>query len=725
MKKFSAITLLKTVFVIAFVIIAVLHIKNPAPVQTNIVNAIMSKSQTDRLIVDLSQKHAGIFNVIFESEDSFMLSEVKNEFINSLDKKSFIQDISQTYMITDLLNTYKFYANNLLSPSTAKKIKTGNFKDVKLEGLQRLYNPLGMNLLPIEEDPFLFLSDYLQSLENSNGTKSIQIDGKYYESVSLNLKETVALSPTLLNIEINKLFSLKNKMEKNNPYVKIRFSGTPIHTYYASSSSIKEINLICILSSLFIILLCRFYFRSFKILIPIGTSLLLGMFVGYLLTSSFFSTIHVLTFVFSTTLIGICVDYSLHYFAKYDESEPLLKSLTISMTTTVSAFLILLLSNMELLKQIAVFTAGGLLSVYIFVVLFYPYICKKLNIELNNKADVSKLFQYSPSKRTKIVTATIVSLVIIFGLSQLKFNDNIKDMYKPPKHLLESEKLQAKINGGNTDYKFLIVKSNKLQSLLEKEEKIAQYLPLGSFYSLSLLMPSIAKQKENQQLRQRLYKYELNSYADFLTPALKQKILNTKPREDYLTIEKLPAQITEKFLLDDKTSIMIVKGGNLKIFEKFKDVTVIDLQKDISKRVENCRTSCLKLIFPIFISLFILLTIIYKKPLYALKIITPPALGCLFTLGILGLCHQNINLFHILALFLIMGFSLDYSVFRFNALKDSVDSNAAVLISCATSVFSFLLLSMTSFKLISSLGLILALGLTSSYIFSLFLISKE
>ena len=81
-----------------------------------------------------------------------------------------------------------------------------------------------------------------------------------------------------------------------------------------------------------------------------------------------------------------------------------------------------------------------------------------------------------------------------------------------------------------------------------------------------------------------------------------------------------------------------------------------------------------------------------------------------------------INLFHLLAIFLIIGFGLDYSVFRFTNPEKSGDS---VFLSCITTVFSFVLLAFAGFKLISSLGTVLALGLLSSYIFSLKLIKKD
>ena len=84
----------------------------------------------------------------------------------------------------------------------------------------------------------------------------------------------------------------------------------------------------------------------------------------------------------------------------------------------------------------------------------------------------------------------------------------------------------------------------------------------------------------------------------------------------------------------------------------------------------------------------------------AFKITMPPLLGIIFTVALLSICGINLNLFHILGLFLILGFSLDYSIFRLNGGEKSKD---AVLMSAASTAISFLHLSLTSFKLISSL----------------------
>ena len=149
-------------------------------------------------------------------------------------------------------------------------------------------------------------------------------------------------------------------------------------------------------------------------------------------------------------------------------------------------------------------------------------------------------------------------------------------------------------------------------------------------------------------------------------------------------------------------------------------IRTINFQRDISAQIRKCRKICLGLLIPIFGIVYLLLAKIYDFK-SGLKIISPSICAVLLVFAVLGIFRCPINLFHLLAIFLIIGFGLDYSVFRFNNAGKAGD---AVLMSCLTSVFSFALLAFAGFKLISSLGTVLALGLVSSYIFSLILIEK-
>ena len=289
----------------------------------------------------------------------------------------------------------------------------------------------------------------------------------------LEVNKDLALSPTVLNKEVKKLVQLQDNFKSDD--VKIYLTGTPIHSYYASSRSILEINIICILSTLFVIGLVYIFFSSFVPIIPIILSIGLGILAGFLTTVEIFRSIHILTFVFSTTLIGICVDYSLHYFVG---GKKIFKSLTVGFLTTASAFLILLFSQFELLKQISVFTIAGLACVYSLVILFYPLVLK-------DNFTIRKL-SFEFSDRAKHIILGFVVLVSLVGLVQIKFDDNIKNMYVPSKDLLQAEKLFAQVMKTNGETSFLVVKGDNFQDMLEKEELITDELALKEGYGEDL-----------------------------------------------------------------------------------------------------------------------------------------------------------------------------------------------------------------------------------------------
>ena len=186
----------------------------------------------------------------------------------------------------------------------------------------------------------------------------------------------------------------------------------------------------------------------------------------------------------------------------------------------------------------------------------------------------------------------------------------------------------------------------------------------------------------------------------------------------FLTLNSDFDFLKKNFLIDENTSIMVVYDYD---GDEINNARVINFQKDISSQIRKCRKICLGLLAPIFGLLYILLAKIYDFK-SGLKIILPSVMAVGFVFGMLGIFNIPVNLFHLLAVFLIIGFGLDYSVFRFNGARKCAD---AVFMSCLTSIFSFTLLAFAGFKLISSLGTVLALGLLSSYIFSLILISRE
>ena len=807
------VNILRIFFVLTLLVLGGLVLCQPSHTETNILKAIFSTNE-DNLLVDLSTRFSSKINVIVESDDYDEAETIAKTFYAKLDKtKMHSSNINATGIIED----YEKYQNNLLSNKTRKLLTNKDYDAVIANAYESLYNPVMPPIGSIEQDPFLLLTDFVMNLTENFQTSAdfvpIQLNDKFYSLIILDVDNELALSPTVLNAEVKKLVDLQNELSKDG--VKVYLTGAPVHSYFASSHSIFEINLICILSTLFVIGLIFWYFGSLLPLIPIAVSIGLGIYAGYCVTALIFKDIHILTFVFSTTLIGVCVDYSLHYFVALKEGKSgvdtikdIFKSLTVSLITTVSAFLILLFADFVLLRQISVFTITGLVTVYGVVVLGYPMIkgfldakmprgieaksvsvvipslirrvrsgCRKLcglqdfsattktrltrmrilsgiqsinnQIKLQGKRNNStktdhasshlrifaskylaaktlhKCMKYEPMLLQRatcvaLLLSCLVTVLLIFGLFRTHFDDNIKNMYAPPKNLLNAEKLLTEIVGTSADTSIFVVKGENLQDILQKEEKIADKLNNENsrgYQALSKFVPSEKRQKSNQILRKELYNAKLYEYAGFLPTQTRLRLINANFGNEFLSVNKDFEFLKKNFLIDGNTSIMVVSGYKGQAIE---GVKIINFQKDISSQIRHCRKICLALLVPIFGLLYLLLAKIYDFK-SAVKILAPSVCAVVFVFTILGLFGCAINLFHLLAIFLIIGFGLDYSVFRLTNPEKSGDS---ILLSCVTTVFSFALLAFAGFKLISSLGTVLALGLLSSYIFSIKLISR-
>ncbi len=696
-------TKLKKIFTIIFItlsiILTLISLSNVKPVSTDIIKGFLSnssdKSSSENLI-KLSKLASNKVNVVFETTNYEDNEGLKNEFISKLDKKAFT---IETVEFSQILEMYKQNPHNFLSEHKRTLLKNNDFKTIDEEALQDLYNPMGVIIETPDKDPYLFLSDYLKTFNGIQYTPSDEIissNDKYYSTVTLTLigeeREVKAL---------NKL-----KSELSNKDKQIYYTGALIHSYSTSSKSVVEINIICTISLLALLLLCKFYFKSLKILLPIGMSILFGIGFGYVVTNLIFDSINVLTFVFSTTLIGVSLDYSLHYYFT-NRDKRFYKSLTCSMLTTVLAFFTLLFTQVQLLKEIAVFTGFGLLSVYCFVVLILPLF--KFELEQKSRINLPDLCKY------KKLIVSLMCVVILIGLFRLNFNDDIKSLYTPEKNLLNSEILYKKVFNP-TDKSFVIVQGKNIDDLIQTEEKITTELDKKGvpYLSLSKILPSKLRQEENQRLIKNLYNQNLSNYANFLDKNTIQVLKNSFENDKVVTLDLNKYAYLKNFLLDEYTSFILVPA----------DIGVenqIIVSKDISNIVKKCRKHCQKILPIIAILLVGLLTCIYgiKK---SVKIIISPLMGIIFSISLLALFGFNLNIFNILALFLILGFSLDYSIFRASGDKNSKD---AVFISCISTVFSFLLLSFTSFTLISSMGTILCIGILSSYVLSLVLLPEN
>ena len=690
---FNRITVLRIFFItILTAIFLILLLRNFGGIETNLAKSILPENIVkNSRIIDVADMQSKSVKVIFESDDENSLEELKQNFVDEVDKKNFLP------ANLDFLRLLDWYSNspvNFISPQTRALLLEKNYNAVYEQSLARLYNPAGIPLVEVSKDPFLLLTDFL--LSNNLGSKNYYIDGKYYDSEIFKLNAAQDMqSPAIAN-----LIKLKNKYSdgKNNIYL----AGTPVHTYQTSISSSVSINIICFLITVLIIFLTYYYFRSFKILLPIALSIAFGFLAGFAISKTIFSTFHIITFLFGTTLIGIGIDYSYHYIFSENFDKSFVKDLTLSLLSTMMAFSLLYFLKIDILNQIATFTNAGLAAIYIFILTIYP--CIKFPKSV-------RFFKFQFNKKIKISVIIFVIFSIITGLLKVNFDDSLTSLYTPAKNLLKTEKLFNKISnleGGKSV--ILAVKGESLQKILENEESVTSLIDKKgiNYLCISKFIPSIKHQEENETLTKLLYENNLKDYKGILSDKQINLLINEVYKPQAIEIEDF--SFFKDLLLNNNTSIIISFSDFIP--EVNKNIEIVDFQGTVSKYLREYRIGFLKILPIIYLLLYFILVLSYGYK-QALKMFLPLLISSLFVIAFVSLIGIDLNLFNLLGLLLALGFTVDYSIF---GRKNLVKNETAIFLACITTALSFLLLSFTTFKLISTLALTTSLGVIFNYI---------
>lgn len=714
-----------SVFTILMLLFAVIIIFLKTNFETSIIKTVLPSSifQNDD-VIKIAEKSNSVVKVVFESSSQEDLVGLKNSFYNELDKDS-LEIID--FDFSELLHYYLETPTNFLSPETRILMKNKKYNSIADKAIYSLYNPIEIQLVDYYNDPFFLLSDYLKylgwfnsvhqsikskdkhkendffKLDKKNIDSNINIikGDKYYDCQLLRIKNSLSLSVKQEDKHVSNLIKIQNKLSKNNQ--KIYLAGTPIHSYYTSRSTAIMINIICVLSTLIIIGLTFLYFRNIFVILPVCLSILFGFLAGFAVTKLWFNNFHIVTLLFSTTLIGTGIDYSYHYLFNKEHDKEFVKHLSFSTLTTILAFSVLYFTNIELLQQISVFTIFGLSAIYLFVLVMYP--CFNMPNPVMN-------IDFKLHKYIKYTILGLIAFLTFIGLFRFGLNDSVTAFYSPNKMLKNSEIIYNNVsNMPIIAPKILKIKGKNIEDILQKEEEITQELDYNkiNYIALSKFLPSEKRQQDNYQLVKNLYKEKLFLFDGVLDNSQISRLRTAPFKYSKFDISKYG--IFKELILSENENIMFVYTEKLPLINGIK-LETIDINSIVSKYLKLYR-NILLILFPlVFVIMLGVLSLFYKSK-KALKILSAPAAAIISSIGIASLFGIKMNMFTILALFLILGFTIDYSIFRSGGDKNSED---AILISCITTSFSFLALSFTNFKLVSSLSFILFIGIIISYI---------
>ncbi|WP_038173295.1 MMPL family transporter [Vibrio pacinii] len=616
--------------------------------------------------------------------------------------------------------------------------------------IQSIYNPFsGVTGKELISDPFLLFRDYLSQLTalNSaftinNGFLSAEYQGQQYLLISATLHD----SPYSFHAQqgVTTINDIEQAIRQQYQ-ADIDHTGVLFYAEFGTQSAKSEISTIGLFSLLGVVILIIAVFRSPVPLILALLSIGVGLLSALAITTWLFGTVHLFSLVFGASLIGVSIDYAFHYLTErlaagnqWDSRQGLkhiFAAITMGLVTSLIGYLGMLIAPFPGLQQLALFSSVGLIAAYATVVAWYPVLAVKPSASrpLPGHTLSQRWLTLWSGKWIKLGLPVLVLGISLLPLSALHYDDDIHQLQAMPTELKQQEQRIAQISGVTSSQQMLVVTARDDEALLQRLESLSSTLEqwqmsgvVSHYQSLAQYLPSQATQSDNYQLIATLYDTQATALASALklsnVPSLTQP-LAPMTLQDYLAH---PVSEPVRFLyigqVDQQVAAIVVLNGihqlaSVKAFaQDHSDISYLNKAEEISTLFAEYRLKVMELLLLAVSLIGILLTKRYGWK-HALLILLPSVIACLAGIATASALGSTLNLFNLLALILIVGIGIDYTLF-FAEKARSPSTLLAISLSAMTTLLSFGLLALSQTHAIHSFGITVLSGIFVAWLLS-------
>ena len=622
------------------------------------------------------------------------------------------------------------------------------------ERVQALFDPFNGFSLVSSQDDWLGLTGRIQNSQPKHGAVQLDIgsgaliaDANGKSWVLLRARTTGNAFDMNLPLQVADLLEHGREVAAQSDVHLLAASGL-LYAADGQRQAAREMTWVGGGATLGILLLLLLAFRRWRVLLAF-VPVLVGMLFGAAACVALFGHMHVMTLVLGSSLIGVAVDYPLHYLSKSWSLKPwhswpalrlTLPGLTLSLITSAIGYLALAWTPFPALTQIAVFSAAGLLGAYLSAVCLLPALLK--GADLRPAQWPLRVSEYLLGRREallkRVSTPVLLALLIAFcvaGLLQLESKNDIRQWIAAPQQLTDEARTIAQITGYQPTSQFFLVRAANQQQLLERQTALSERLDqlrnlekLQGYLSLNQL---VSPQNQQQQVREALSKL-----PQFWQPLLDIGVPVEALRAELATLQALPGEDIDAALAgplaepyralwlgpsDDGVAAMVslqgVNNPNLLRAQThdLAGVELVDRLGELNLVFAATQVSAaeLKLASCVLIVLVLILPFGFGG---ALRIVFLPLLAALCSLASLGWLGQPLTLFSLFGLLLVTAISVDYAILMREQVGGAAVSLLGTLLAALTTWLSFGLLAVSSTPAVSNFGLSVSLGLIFSFL---------
>ena len=517
-------------------------------------------------------------------------------------------------------------------------------------------------------------------------------------------------------------------VQGESPTIRAEYFGGPSVGVYNARQIKKDTILTSSLALLIIIVFISLVFKRKRSIPLIITPVLFGGLFALFLIFFIKGSISAIAVGAGSAVMGIALSYSIHMLAHQNHVstvQQLIKEiaypLTVGSFTTIGAFMGLIFTSSDLLRDFGLFASLALVGTTLFCLIYLPHFLK-------GQADVKqgcilriieKINAYSYEKNKWLVGGILlITVICLFTSQKVGFNNDMMSLNYEPQHLKQSEeKLMQLFDNGEKTVLFVSVgkdmnqatetyaMTNQKLSALKDQGLIKDYASASQF----LISPQeqqlrLKKWKDywtdekHQQIREQLetaaaeYRFRPGSFDPFYQwlnqpfgeyhYTAQEDDLSGKLLNEWQTSADSITMLISQIRISDQNKETVYQN-----FSKTQDVVIFDRSYFANKWVSAINDDFYLILYISSFLIFFALWFSYGRIELTLMSFLPMLVSWVIILGLMGILGIEFNIINIILSTFIFGIGDDFSIFIMDGLQNKYRTGQKVLNSHKTAIF--------------------------------------
>lgn len=638
------------------------------------------------------------------------------------------------------------HRNGLIDPATRARLQNGGEAQAQWI-LSQLYSAFsGVSGKELQNDPLMLmrgsqlaLAQNSQKLRLMDGWLVTKDDaGNYWYLLhgelagsSFDMQQTHRL--------VTRLHDLESQLKTQYPQAQLLSRGTVFYSDYASQQAKRDISTLGVATVLGVILLIVAVFRSLRPLLLCLLSIAMGALAGTVTTLLLFGELHLMTLVMSMSIIGISADYTLYYLTErmvhggqdspWQSLAKVRNALLLALLTTVAAYFIMMLAPFPGIRQMAVFAAAGLSAACLTVIFWHPWLCRGLPVRpVPARALMLRWLSAWRDRRVSVGLPVALALAALAGIATLRVDDDIAQLQALPQDILTQEKTITALTGQRVDQKWFVVHGASAQQTLERLEAftptLARAQQAGDLKSWRTLpLNSLAQQERDLAL--------LRQAAPAVTRVLQNAGMTTVSPDLNATPVQVDTWLASPASEGWRLLWLTLPGGESGVLVPVDGVKNSPALRELAEQHPGVvwvdRKASFDSLFALYRAVLTGLLVValatiacgamlrlgWRKGLITL-VPSLVSLGC--GLAALAVSGHPVNLFSLLALVLVLGIGINYTLFFNNPRGTPLTSMLAITLAMMTTLLTLGMLVFSATQAIGSFGIVLVSGIFTAFL---------